>query len=114
MLLEAGAEMNAVNEADFTALHGAAFRGLNEVIEYLVEQGADIDARDFRGRTAYRMAEGAKQSFHYQEWPEVAVLLQGLGADTAGASRERSMSDCEGWQHSGSVEKRSCPGAASR
>ena len=32
LLLDAGAAVNARNEADFTALHGAAFRGLNEVI----------------------------------------------------------------------------------
>lgn len=82
ILLEAGADINAVNEADFTALHGAAFRGLNEVIEYLVEQGADIDAPDFRGRTAYRMAEGSKQSFQFQSWPETAALLKRLGANT--------------------------------
>ncbi len=81
VLLEAGADINAVNEADFTALHGAAFRGLNEVIEYLVAQGADIDARDFRGRTAFRMAEGAKQSFQFQSWPETAALLKELGAN---------------------------------
>ena len=48
-LVSAGADVNAVNEADFSALHGATFRGLNEVIEYLVAEGADIDARDFRG-----------------------------------------------------------------
>ena len=83
LLLEAGADINAVNEADFTALHGAAFRGLNEVVEYLVEHGADIDARDFRGRTAYRMAEGSKQSFQFQSWPETAALLAELGANTA-------------------------------
>ena len=83
VLLEAGADIDAVNEADFTALHGAAFRGLNEVVEYLVAQGADIDARDFRGRTAYRMAEGSKQSFQFQSWPETAALLAALGADTA-------------------------------
>ena len=82
VLLEAGAAINAVNEADFTALHGAAFRGLNEVVEYLVANGADIDARDFRGRTAYRMAEGSKQSFQFQSWPETAALLAELGADT--------------------------------
>ena len=82
VLLEAGADINAVNEAAFTALHGAAMRGLNEVIEYLVEQGADIDARDFRGRTAFRMAEGSKQSFQFQSWPETAELLTDLGANT--------------------------------
>jgi ankyrin repeat protein len=81
-LLEAGANINAVNEADFTALHGASFRGLNEVIVYLVEQRADIDARDFRGRTAYRLAEGSKQSFQFQSWPDTADLLRRLGANT--------------------------------
>jgi ankyrin repeat protein len=55
---------------------------LNEVITYLVERGADIDARDFRGRTAYRMAEGAKQSFQFQSWPETAALIAELGANT--------------------------------
>ena len=82
VLVEAGAEIDAVNEADFTALHAAAFRGLNEVVQYLVEQGADIDARDFRGRTAFRIAEGAKQSFQFQAFPETADLLRSLGANT--------------------------------
>ena len=82
-LHDAGADINATNEASFTALHGAAFRGMNEVIEYLVENGADIDARDFRGRTAYRMAEGSKQSFQFQSWPDTAALLARLGANTA-------------------------------
>ena len=81
-LVEAGGDIHASNEADFMALHGAAFRGLNEVIDYLVEQGADLNARDFRGRTAYRMAEGSKQSFQFQSWPETAQVLADLGADT--------------------------------
>ncbi len=82
VLVEAGADVNAENHGEFTALHGATFRGLNEVIDYLVEQGADINARDYRGRTAYRMAEGAKQSFQYQAFPETAELLARLGANT--------------------------------
>ena len=82
-LIEAGMDVNATNEGDYTALHCAAFGGLNEVVRQLVEHGADIDARDWRGRTAFRLAEGAKQSFHYQEWPAVALLLAELGADTS-------------------------------
>ena len=82
ILIAAGLDVNAANEGDFTALHCAAFSGLNEVIRLLVEHGADIDARDWRGRTAFRLAEGAKQSFHYQAWPETAALLAELGADT--------------------------------
>ena len=55
--------------------------------------GADINARDWRGRTAFRLAEGSKQGFHYQAWPLVAGLLQELGADTSlgipGTTHER-------------------------
>ena len=82
VLLEAGADVNARNEGDFTALHCAAFTGSPELVQIFVEHGADIDARDWRGRTAFRIAEGSKQSFHYQAWPQVAELLRELGADT--------------------------------
>jgi len=93
ILIDAGVDVNAVNEADFTALHCAAFSGMNELVQYLVEHGAEINARDWRGRTPFRLAEGAKQSFHYQAWPEVAALFQKLGADTTlgipGTAHER-------------------------
>jgi ankyrin repeat protein len=82
VLVEAGADVNAVNEADYTALHAAAFRGWNEVVQYLVEHGANINARDYRGRTPFRIAEGTKQSFQFQDWPETAELLKKLGANT--------------------------------
>ena len=81
MLIEAGADANHTNEAGFTALHGASFRGLNEVIEYLVAQGANINAQDYRERTAYSIAQGTQQSFYLQEWPGTAELLVRLGAD---------------------------------
>ena len=82
LLLDAGADVKAVNEADFTALHGAAFRGLNEVIQILVERGANINARDFRSRTPYRLAQGSKQSFYFQGYPETTAFIERLGADT--------------------------------
>ena len=82
MLLAAGARVNAVNEADFTALHGAAFKGVNEIAEHLVEHGADIDAQDFSGRTPYRIAMGAQQGPFFQAWPETAAVLKQLGANT--------------------------------
>jgi ankyrin repeat protein len=82
LLLDKGADINAVNEGDYTALHGAAFRGLNEVIKILVDRGADINARDYRGRTAFRIAEGGKQSFQFQAYSETAAYLKSLGANT--------------------------------
>lgn len=94
ILLDAGAQINAVNEADFTALHGAAFRGVDDVIKLLVDRGAHINARDFRGRTPYRLAEGSKQSFQFQAYPGTAAFLKTLGADTRlgipGTVQERS------------------------
>jgi ankyrin repeat protein len=95
LLIAAGAAVNATNEAGFTALHGAAFKGSNEIVEYLVANGADINARDYRGRTPFRIAEGAKQHFTFQAWPETAALLAKLGADTSlgvpGEIEERQM-----------------------
>jgi ankyrin repeat protein len=92
-LVEAGADINATNEADFTALHGAAFRGLDEVVAYLVAHGANINAREYKGRTPYRLAQGSKQSFQFQEFPETAEFLKKLGANTqlgvAGDVQER-------------------------
>lgn len=80
-LLEAGANVNAINESDTMPLHCAAFTGLSELVQLFVERGAEINARDWRGRTPYRLAQASKQSFHLQEWPAVAALLEKLGAD---------------------------------
>jgi ankyrin repeat protein len=81
-LIKVGVDINARNEADFSAIHGAAFLGANEMLELLVKEGADIDARDFRGRTPYRLAGGSKQSFHFVAFPETAEFLKSLGANT--------------------------------
>ena len=83
ILLAAGADINAANEAGFAPLHGAAYIASNEVIEYLVKQGADIDAQQFEGQTAFRLAEGtAASGFTFHAFPETAALLAALGADT--------------------------------
>ena len=52
------------------------------MIQILVDHGANINARDFRGRTPYRLAEGAKQSTQFQAFPDTAAFLKSLGADT--------------------------------
>jgi ankyrin repeat protein len=90
MLIDAGAHVNGVNEADFTALHGAAFKGSIEIIQYLVEHGANINAQDFSGRTPYQIAVGAQQGPFFQAWPETAEILKQLGADTTLRGRPRA------------------------
>jgi len=44
-----GDDVNAVNDEGYTALHGAAFRGTNEVVKLLVQAGAKIDVKNKDG-----------------------------------------------------------------
>jgi ankyrin repeat protein len=49
LLLDLGAPINAANADGITALHGAAYKGANKVVQLLVERGADLAAKD-KGR----------------------------------------------------------------
>ena len=44
-----------------TALHGAAMKGMNSVVELLVEHGADLTVRDAGGATPLDVAMGEYQ-----------------------------------------------------
>jgi ankyrin repeat protein len=41
-----------------TALHGAAMKGFNSIVQFLVDHGADLYAKDANGRTALDLANG--------------------------------------------------------
>jgi ankyrin repeat protein len=56
--LEHGADVNAVNDDGYTALHGASFRGAVNVVELLVSKGARMDIKNKEGRMPINMAEG--------------------------------------------------------
>jgi ankyrin repeat protein len=60
VLLEAGANPNAVNPRGDTALHIAAHDGRLEVLRELVAGGADVDARNAAGKTALEVVETMK------------------------------------------------------
>jgi ankyrin repeat protein len=64
---ELGMDVNAVNFMGLTALMGAANRGSEDVIEFLVENGAKLDAKDNEGRTPLKWAEGVFLATHAPE-----------------------------------------------
>lgn len=75
---ELGADVNARDHNGYNAVHHAAARGDNELIRYLVEQGADVTAVSRRGQTTVDMANGPVQRI--SPFPETIELLEGLGA----------------------------------
>jgi ankyrin repeat protein len=81
MCLDLGADINASNSMGLTALLGAANRGSNDVIEYLVSKGARLDVKDREGRTALRWAEGVfLAAVGAERKPKTIALLEQLGA----------------------------------
>lgn len=75
---ELGADVNQRDHDGYTAVHNAATRGDNEVILYLVEQGADVTLVSRHGQTTADMANGPYQRLN--PFPETLVLLEGLGS----------------------------------
>jgi len=68
-----------------TALHGAASHGFDSFIEFLVKNGADLQAKDADGRTPLDVARGAGGGRGGAEsFPKTVDLLQSLmGVKTA-------------------------------
>ena len=75
---ELDADVNARDHNGYSAVHHAASRGDNELILYLVEQGADVTYVSRRGQTTIDMANGPQQ--RVQPFPETIALLESLGA----------------------------------
>ena len=66
-----------------TALLGAANRGSNDIIEFLVENGASLDVADAEGRTPIRWAEGVfLAAVGAERKPATIALLEELIADS--------------------------------
>lgn len=61
---ELGMDVNAVNSMGLTALMGAANNGSDDIIRFLVENGAKLDPKDKEGRSALTWAEGVFLATH--------------------------------------------------
>jgi ankyrin repeat protein len=83
---ELGGAVTAVNDYGYTALHGAAHRGANAVVRFLVDKGARLDVKLTRtgggnlgwkeGWTPLMIAEGLFYANTFKRHPETAALLR--------------------------------------
>jgi ankyrin repeat protein len=76
--VELGNDVNAVDNRGYTALHGAAYLGKNDMVEYLVSKGAKVDAKSKAGDFPADMANGPTR--FGQPHPETVALLEKLGS----------------------------------
>jgi uncharacterized protein len=83
--VELGNDVNAVDGRGYTPLHGAAYVGNNEMVLYLVEKGAKVDARSKAGDSPADMANGPWR-FGLPH-PETVALLEKLGSPNANNCR---------------------------
>jgi uncharacterized protein len=78
---ELGMSVNDVNSMGITAVMGAANRGSDDIIEWLVEKGARLDVKDNEGRTPLTWAEGVFLATHpAKAKPSSIALIQKLMA----------------------------------
>ena len=96
--LEGGNDVNARNYRGETALHGVAFRGVNIVLDYLVEQGADLAALTDDGWSALAIARGLSYTDFYKAQVHTAArleqLMQARGLGTKGVAHRVPGSVC--------------------
>ncbi len=58
LCLDAGVDVNDVDHQGDTALHGAAQKGYDQVVQFLADHGAKLDIKDKKGRTPLDAANG--------------------------------------------------------
>ena len=76
--VEGGNNVNARNYRGESALHGVGFRGVNIVLDYLVEQGADLAALTVDGWSALAIARGLSYTDFYKAQLHTAARLEEL------------------------------------
>jgi ankyrin repeat protein len=89
LLVKLGADVNRTTSSGQSALHSAALAGDNEIVRFLVDQGAEVDLADRSGQTPWTMAMGMSPGTglqgRYDFHESTANLLLELGA------RERTL-----------------------
>jgi uncharacterized protein len=80
MLLATGADVRQKNSRDETALHGAADRGADTIVQFLVDRGAELNVKSKQGFTPLDVAMGKSSLLQLPvPKPTTVALLKKLG-----------------------------------
>ncbi|MBM3779288.1 MAG: hypothetical protein FJW23_13810, partial [Acidimicrobiia bacterium] len=74
-----GNDIRAANNAGTTALHATAYVGFNAIAQFLVDAGVELNARNAKEETPYKIASGIPMSGMFYSQPKTAALLKSLG-----------------------------------
>ena len=69
-------DVNMADDKGYTALHGAALRGANPIVQFLVDKGADLLAETTEGWTPLRIADGVHYTGTVKRADHTADLLR--------------------------------------
>ena len=79
LCVELGNSVTAANRVGTTALHAAAYLGVNAVADFLLDRGAVLNARNARGETPLHIAQGYTVHLTVTVHDKTADLLRQRG-----------------------------------
>jgi ankyrin repeat protein len=95
LMVELGADVNAVSTEGWRAVHGAAYTGAEEILQFLVDKGAKLDVKNEWGQTPLSIAEGDPNllvdAFEQRLHERTAELIRKLGGDPLAAWRQETL-----------------------
>jgi len=93
---ELGNDVNDLDGNSDTALHGAVHRGAEGIVQFLHDNGANLDSVNNTGWTPLSVAEGVFYPNTFNRHPHLVTLLESLGANpTAGIRRPMDLAPWE-------------------
>ena len=88
-----GLDVNAANKKGETALHGAADRGADSIVRYLLSRGARADVKDEKGHTPLEVARGGQVRGHPGYPSTAALLMQTVSPPPATLGKPKRVKD---------------------